>query len=125
MKNTLSKQFFRFIVVGGLSTIIDYGIYMLLSQHFLIELSKGISMMVASVFSYGVNKRFTFRNHERTNSRYIVCFYAVFAINLIVNMTVNAIAYRMTHLKTLAFILATCAGMIVNYLGQKFFVFCK
>ena len=125
MKNGLPKQLLRFIVVGGLSTIIDYGIYMLLSQYFLIELSKGISMMAASVFSYGVNKRFTFKNYEHTTSKYIVRFYVVFLANLIINMTVNTVVYRVTHLKTLAFIFATCAGMTVNYMGQKFFVFRK
>ena len=125
MKNILQKGFFRFIVVGGLSTVIDYSMYMLLSRHLLIELSKGISMMIASIFSYSMNKRFTFRNHKRTNSRYIIRFYEVVLINLIINMTVNTVVYRMTDLKTPAFILATCAGMAVNYFGQRFFVFYK
>lgn len=123
--NFLSNSIFRFVIIGGCSTIIDFIIYMLFSLGFSVILSKGISMVISSGFSYFFNKRFTFRNQEKTNLGYILRFYLLFALNLIVNVGVNARIYSITGHKILAFVFATICGMFVNYLGQRFWVFGK
>ena len=56
----LSSKIVRFVLVGGCSTGIDFVIYVLLSMQIPITISKGISMISASVFSYFVNKQYTF-----------------------------------------------------------------
>ena len=56
---------------------------------------------------------------------YLVRFYLVFAANFAANLGINKMVYERTGQKTLAFILATLSGMMVNYLGQRFFVFKK
>lgn len=113
----------KFIVVGGCSTCIDFIIYMFLALKLPITVSKGISMVAASVFSYILNKQFTFENKEKTNVSYLVRFYIIFGANFGTNLAVNQIIFDETGYKTIAFILATVCGMMVNYLGQKFFVF--
>ena len=121
----LSNSILRFVVVGGCSTLLDYIIYMTISKRMTVTLSKGISMAVASVFSYVMNKSFTFGNKDRTDIGYLVRFYLVFAANFATNLGINKMVYERTGQKTLAFILATLCGMTVNYLGQRFFVFKK
>ncbi len=115
----------RFLITGGCSTAIDFMVYLLLSRNLPTAVSKGISMLTSSVFSYFVNKRFTFRNQEKTNLGYLLRFYAVFALNLGANIGMNELVFRVSGHKIFAFLCATAAGMTVNYLGQKRFVFRK
>ena len=49
----------------------------------------------------------------------------VFALNFAANIGTNSVLYGMTGEKIISFICATIAGMTVNYLGQKLFVFDK
>lgn len=114
---------FRFLIVGGCSTLIDFLVYMGLSIVIPISFAKALSMIVASFFSYFANKLFTFKDKNKTNVRYIISFYIVFIANLCANVGVNALVYNLTGKKSLAFIFATAIGMSVNFLGQKFFVF--
>ena len=119
----LSSSVSKFILVGCCSTALDFAVYTLLSVKLSITVSKGISMIAASIFSYMVNKRFTFKNRNKTNIGYLVRFYIVFAANCVTNLGVNYSVYKFTGHKSAAFILATLCGMLVNYLGQRFFVF--
>lgn len=117
------NDIFRFILVGGCSTGIDFIIYMLLSMNVPITISKGTSMITSSVFSYVVNKHFTFENKDKTNIGHLIRYYIVFLANLGTNLGINYLVYKYTGYKICAFILATFGGMTVNYLGQRFFVF--
>lgn len=115
----------KFVFVGGCSTGIDFMIYMFLSIQFSMAISKGISMICASAFSYFVNKNFTFEVKEKTNVVYLVKFYMVFVANFGSNLMSNYFVYGWLKSKIVAFICATLVGMTVNYLGQKFVVFKK
>ena len=115
----LSSSIVKFLLVGGCSTGLDFVIYMLLSLRLPITVSKGISMILASVFSYVVNKQ----NKEKTNAVYLIKYYLTFAANFAVNLSVNYLVYSSTGYKLTAYVLATICGMTVNYLGQRFFVF--
>ena len=127
MRNILKKfqevRFLRFLIIGFFSTGIDFMLYFFLSERISITISKGIAMTAASVFSYFANKKFTFRDNEKTNIRYLVMFYIVFAANIGVNVGINALLFQVTHHKLAAYGCATAAGMTVNYLGQRFWVF--
>ena len=122
-KNKLEYQILMFIVIGGLATTIDFIIYSYLLDFISINFSKFISMLVSSLFSYFMNKIFTFNKGKNYNSKYLTKFYIIFLLNLLTNIFVNYYVYKWTSIKILAFILATLFGMIVNFIGQKFFVF--
>ena len=119
----LSSSILKFILGGCCSTAIDFAVYILLSVKLSIIKSKGISLIIASIFSYVVNKRFTFQNKEKTNIGYLIRFYIVFFANFAINIGVNYFVYEYTGHKLVGFLIATICGMLVNYLGQKFFVF--
>ena len=121
--NKLENQILIFIVIGGLATTIDFIVYSYLLNFFSINFSKLISMLVSSLFSYFMNKIFTFNKGKNYNSKYLTKFYIIFLLNLLTNIFVNYYVYKWTSIKILAFILATLFGMIVNFIGQKFFVF--
>lgn len=123
IKKWLSNQILRFLLVGACSTGIDFIIYMLLSFKLDITVSKGISMIASSLFSYFVNKNYTFVNEEKTDLKLLIRFYLVFATNLIVNLSINDLVFCCTGSKIIAFICATLCGMTVNYVGQRCIVF--
>ena len=122
-KNKLENQILIFIIIGGLATTIDFIIYSYLLDFISINFSEFISMLVSSLFSYFMNKIFTFNKGKNYNSKYLIKFYIIFLLNLLTNIFVNYYVYKWTSIKILAFILATLFGMIVNFIGQKFFVF--
>lgn len=122
-KNKLEYQILIFIIIGGFATTIDFIIYSYLLDFISINFSKFISMLVSSLFSYFMNKIFTFNKGKNYNSKYLIKFYIIFLLNLLTNIFVNYYVYKWTSIKILAFILATLFGMIVNFIGQKFFVF--
>ena len=122
-KNKLENQILIFIIIGGFATTIDFIIYSYLLDFISINFSKFISMLVSSLFSYFMNKIFTFNKGKNYNSKYLIKFYIIFLLNLLTNIFVNYYVYKWTSIKILAFILATLFGMIVNFIGQKFYVF--
>lgn len=121
----ITNKIIRFIMVGGGATLIDFVIYMILSEKLDITISKSISMICSSVFSYIANKTFTFSNRDKTNVIHFIKFYGVFLANFVTNLGVNRFIFFITDCKVIAFILATICGMTVNYLGQRFIVFRK
>lgn len=121
----LPSSVLKFLAVGGMSTGIDFILYMVLSVKLPLMFAKGISMIVSSIFSYIANKSFTFKNKEKTNVKYLFKFYIVFGTNFATNLIVNYLIYKYTGFKIIAFIIATICGMTINYLGQRFFVFKK
>lgn len=116
---------FRFLITGGISTSIDFVIYIILSCRINIISAKITSMLCASIVSYLINKCWTFQNKEKTNWRYLTKFYITFMINVIINISINQIIYIVTESKIIAFIMATGCAMMVNYLLQRIWVFNK
>ena len=127
MKGIIRKESLReivlFVFIGGCSTAIDFILYLLFLNAVNVVIAKGASMIAASVFSYVLNKTLTFRVRKKTDTGMVVRFYIVFVLNLIANVSVNWLFYSLLQAKLVPFILATAAGMAVNFLGQKYFVF--
>jgi putative flippase GtrA len=119
----LVNQALRFVVVGGLSTAVDFMVYMLLSTKLSITTSKALSMIFASVISYILSKNWTFKSPAKSNSISIIKFYIVFFINLVTNITVNNVVFEISNMKILAFLIATVCAMTVNFLLQRYWVF--
>lgn len=119
------RRLFRFCIIGGITTIIDFIIYWFLSQSIDISIAKICSMLCASIFSYFINKSWTFNNSDNRHKRYIWRFYIVFIINISLNTSINKLTYDKTGNKIFAFIVATGCATIINYLLQNFWVFRK
>lgn len=119
------RHILKFIVAGGLTTLIDFIFYMVLSLIISIVLAKAISMSIACSISFVINKKWTFKDKERYNLRQVINYILVQLINILVNTSINTGIYNIFRNKFIAFFFATLGAMIINYLLQKRLVFNK
>lgn len=119
----IDKSLYRFVLTGGSSTLIDFIIYYFMSNYIDISIAKCISLLCSSVYSYYLNKRWTFENDKKSSATIVIRYYVTFAINMIVNISINRCIFNYSHNRFIAFIFATGTAMIVNYILQKKWVF--
>jgi putative flippase GtrA len=138
----------KFGIVGGLCFALDMGIYYGLTEMagFPTYLAKSVSVISATFLNYYLNKTWTWGQDNRDRTRFVK-YLALYAISGLMNVGSNEIFLRILpdnefqmliwHKesivqtpfltlkldKFLAVIGATVVGMIVNFLGQKLWVF--
>lgn len=88
----LIKQFVKFSIVGGVSTVIDVGLYFGLTrgfswweEHFLV--ANVISFGLAAINSFVLNKLWTFRDGDKRVVRQYTIFLVVALIGLGISQT--------------------------------------
>ncbi len=126
----IKKQAKTFIVIGGLTVIIDFLAYrgILYSDITCINYAKTIGFLTGTVFAYFANKHWTFS--DKSHIRHSIWrFVTLYMVTLGVNVSANAIILQ--HLINIpfkihiAFCIATGISALLNFLGMKFFVFCS
>lgn len=123
INSLLNHSFIRFIIVGGSATLLDYIIYWFLSMEIHFNIAKGGSMTCSCIYSYFMNKLFTFRQKEETSSILLLKYIGTQIINIGINTGSNMLVYQATGSKVFGMIFATGVASIVNYFLQKFLVF--
>lgn len=133
------EKLWKFILVGLLNTLVGNGLSFLLLNtvnwqalgltSWNVEISAGISTVLASIMSYFLNRYFTFKyqgGHGKVILRFAlnigVCYLLAYGIGQ------RVVAWMLSGLSaTLRDNLAMVAGMCFfvgfNYLGQRFFAF--
>ncbi len=130
----------------GLSFFLDLSIYYALSQFVPTYIAKSTAIVLATILNYQLNKAWTWGQKDRDNKRLAkyVMLYAVSGImnvisneiflvvlpnaELILNLdypkeTLNMPIFAVKIDKFFAVIFATIVGMVVNFIGQKLWVF--
>ncbi len=117
-------QISRFIITGILAAGVDYGVYIALFGHAGIVYAKAISFVTATVFTYIVNKFWTFeRKHFSAGEA--ARFIGLYILSMILNTAINKAAFLLSGSKPIGFIFATGFCAVFNFLGLKLFVFGK
>lgn len=131
-KKPLNKKSIRFVIVGVLNTIIDFGLINLLSIFGLnLIVANTFSTGTAMLFSFFVNKKWTF-NADGNYIKQIVLFFIFTAIGIWVIQ--NLFLYLITKyipsfgiddiiFNNMAKILASIPSLIWNYFTYNYFVF--
>lgn len=119
------KELIRFLFGGGSAVIVDYLVYRLLMACGLdMDIAKGISFVCGAAVGFVINKLWTFESAHFSKGevlRYILLYACTATINALVNKGVLAVA----PVQILGFLCATGVSTVLNFLGQKFFVFRK
>ncbi|MGN7201086.1 GtrA family protein [Arthrobacter sp. SAFR-044] len=90
-KIVLNSELARFIIVGGISFVIDLGLLMLLHEVFLVDLliATPVAFLISLAFNYALQRVFTFRAENGKSVSFIkYCLLVAFntvAVDVIVN----------------------------------------
>lgn len=137
MEKLLKKhaQKVRFVIVGGLNTVLDFALLFLfvnlgINKFVANYLSTGISM----IFSFFVNKSFTFKHKEGNAKKQFVLFLAITIAGLwviqpiVIWIVTGMISPFLDNSQVILFIakvIATGASLVWNYLLYSKLVFKK
>ena len=129
------RQFLKFGLVGILNTVIGTAV-MFFSYNVLglgYWLSSALNYIIGSICSYVLNKRFTFesrRKSKREIFRFIInisiCYLVAYGVaeplvrHMILLLRIN---WDKSLLEQVAMLFGMCLFVILNFIGQKLFVF--
>lgn len=131
----------HFGMVGVINTLMGWGIMALLYNliHMNYWLSSGISYFIGSVFSYHANAKLTFKVEERDKwlpwrfaFNIIVCYLVSFSVAKpllarLIDLTGLASGGGLSQalFENIAMVCGMCIFIVMNFFGQKLFVFKK
>jgi putative flippase GtrA len=116
------KEFFRFLVAGLSAVGADLFIYFICLNFFSYDLAKIFSFLSGSIVAFVTNKYWTFGKYER-NYKEVLRFGLLYITTLVVNIITNKFTLEATDEVFFAFLLATGVSTVLNFIGQKWWVF--
>lgn len=135
MLKRINFTFFKFILVGAINTIIGTTIMFVFYNvcHFSYWISSASNYIVGGLISYGLNKKYTFKNTEKGIKSFIrfvinitICYILAYGIaKKIIYMGLNNFDMAIVLKDNIAMILGMVLYVLCNYVGQKVFVFGK
>lgn len=134
------KKFFqaessRFIMVGVANTVIGTSVMFIAYNLFGLGywISSALNYIVGSIFSYFANKYFTFKSEKKSWNEIVrfvvnivVCYGIAYGIaKPFINMLLGQMGLSVSILEQISMVMGMCIFIVVNFCGQKFFVFKK
>jgi len=131
LKILISSTFLKFLLVGGIGSVLNLFIFYILAD--VIRLNVSISAIIAFGFAvtqnYYFNSCYSFKNCQSSKFslwsyiKYVCVNLLGLAVNLIVvNILVNLYIARP---KVFAQFFGIAVGMVLNFIGSKYLVFKK
>lgn len=135
IKKLLGCEQIRFIIVGVLNTLIGLAAMFISYNVFHLGywISSAMDYIIGSIFSYFANKYFTFQSDKKSGQEVIrftinivVCYFISYGIaKPAMNIVLGEMNLTLAVFEQLSMILGMCIFIVLNYIGQKFFVFKK
>ena len=120
------RQFVKFGLVGVSSTILDWGLYLLLTRYLLVFylIAKALSFILGVTNSYTWNRKWTFRSKEPKKLHQFSKFLVVASVGLGLNTLIMYIVVSRLHLSDIiGLLLSSVFVMSWNFLVNKFWTF--
>jgi putative flippase GtrA len=125
MKKRFSKtEFLKFILVGGISAMLEYGLYFAFKTSMNYHIANILAFGLTNIVTYILSKRFVFKATSGKRSTYALLFFIFLMGALLVNHTVLTCLVDFVHLDDkIAKALAIAVTVIWNFYTRKRYVF--
>ena len=132
---SLMTQGWRFLVTGGLSAIVDFGLYLVFLRLFAstwdatedvrVNVAKTLSFIAGTTTAYLINRRWTFQAPP-SRARFIAVV-ALYAVTYLVQVGINHIFYFQFAGEPwrvpVAFVIAQGTATVINFIVQRAVIF--
>lgn len=123
--NIDKKEIGRFLIAGFTAVGTDASVYYLLINFLSYSPAKATSFISGTIVAFIINKYWTFKIPKKSYTE-MVKFGLLYLFSLTVNVSLNKLSLIiMPEFIALAFLIATGASTIINFIGQKFWIFKK
>lgn len=126
LKNPLFHQIFKFVIVGGIATIIDWLIYYVLTNYLKIDplISNVLSFSISTIYNYLASVKWVFVVNENKNKKTLFLEFILFSLfGLLLTELLLFIGIKLFHQnKMLIKIIATGIVMVFNFITRKIFL---
>lgn len=126
MKKSLISKIFRFVIVGGIATIIDFVFLYIFKElfNFNLVLANTLAFIISVIYNYIASIKWVFDIDKNKNSKIQFLLFITFSvIGLILN---NIFIYLFTDIMGIYYliskIIATLFVMIFNFVTRKIFL---
>jgi putative flippase GtrA len=120
--NKLKKELKRFLIAGFSAVGTDFITYYIMLNFLHHDIAKILSFILGTIVAFVINKYWTFERYKKSHKQ-IFQFIILYSATLFVNVMINRSVLDFTELVFLAFLIATGASTILNFVGQKWWVF--
>ena len=123
----LLAQISRFVTIGALSALVDFGVYhVLLELGTYVHLAKAVSFVLGTTTAYLLNRRFTFAAAagRRRFLGFVLLYGTTFALNIGMNALALALLPADTPLRfSIAWVIAQGTATVINFVMLRTVVF--
>lgn len=144
-KKQILGEIFRFLLIGGLATLVDYVIFYLSTYLIFSSLDDGLNKIISTflgftaglIINWIFSARFVYRYEKKTTNKQLLTYIILCIAGLIITEIGIYLAmplyetYYVTIIVTFDFwqlffkCLMTVIVLMLNYLGRKFLIFNK
>jgi putative flippase GtrA len=118
----IKKELKRFLVAGLSAVGTDLGTYYLFLNVLPNDVAKAVSFFLGTIVAFAINKYWTFEKKEKSYSE-IIRFSILYSVTLGANVLANKLVLDNTRIVFFSLIMATGVSTLLNFIGQKFWVF--